>query len=474
MSSRSDSSRRQIDYTPLDGIAAAVRNPKGHDVDGIASSIARFGFVGPVVPDERTGRLVAGHGRILALQAMRDAGQSPPAGVRLADDGTWLAPVLVGWSSRSDAEADAFLVADNEWTIRGSWDDAQLGDLLDDIAAADPDLLAVTGFTADDVLALVAADRATGRGDEDEDDEEIPEPPADPVTRPGDVWQLGRHRLICGDCRDPATFATLLDGVAVNLAFTSPPYAQRRVYDPSSGFRPVPPDEYVEWFAPVQANVRSVLAPDGSWFVNIKEHSDGGQRVLYVKDLTVAHVRQWGWLFVDEYCWVDKANGVPGTWPNRFKNAWEPIFHFSTDPAIKFNPAANAVASTDAFEYSRDNGRLPTTTFPSGSGIERRDGMALPSNVVSIAAAGDQSHPAQFPVPLPAWFIRAYTDPGDTVLDPFAGSGSTLVAADREDRTGYGIEISPGYCDVICHRLQQQTGIMPTRDGEAHDFGGEP
>jgi hypothetical protein len=139
----------------LDDIAGAATNPKGHDLAGIQTSIARFGFVSPAVVDERTGRLVAGHGRILALQAMRDAGQTPPAGVHLDDGGRWLVPLLTGWASRSDAEADAYLVADNEWTLRGGWDEAELGDFLAALAGSDPDLLAVTGFTEHDVADLL-------------------------------------------------------------------------------------------------------------------------------------------------------------------------------------------------------------------------------------------------------------------------------------------------------------------------------
>lgn len=149
-----DTPVRHLDFLPLDDVVPAARNPKGHDLDGIQRSITRFGFVSPAVIDQRTGRMVAGHGRVLALRAMRDAGQSPPAGVQLDAD-AWMVPMLVGWSSRSDAEAEAFLVADNEWTVRGGWDDAGLGQMLADIAEADPDLMAVTGFTEDDLSKLL-------------------------------------------------------------------------------------------------------------------------------------------------------------------------------------------------------------------------------------------------------------------------------------------------------------------------------
>src|SRR5450759_3623111 len=148
-------------------------------------------------------------------------------------------------------------------------------------------------------------------------------------------------RIICGDCRDLAVVSRLFEGAKANLVITSPPYATQREYDASSGFTPIPPEKYSDWYSAVAASVAAVLAPDGSYFLNIKEHADGGQRSLYVKDLLVAHVRQWGWWFIDELCWRKTDNGVPGGWGNRFKNAWEPLFHFSAPEArIKFRPTA--------------------------------------------------------------------------------------------------------------------------------------
>ena len=133
---------------------------------------------------------------------------------------------------------------------------------------------------------------------------------------------------------------------------------------PSSGFQPIPPEEYAAWFRDVAANIQAVLAPDGSYFLNIKEHADDGERNLYVKDLVIAHRRQWGWRFVDEFCWRKTDNGVPGGWGNRFKNACEPVFHFCRQQQIKFRPQAVGHASEDCFDYSPDN---PKST--SGSGL---------------------------------------------------------------------------------------------------------
>lgn len=176
---------RRVEYLPLDQVAQAARNPKRHDQDGIQRSIDRFGFTEPALIDERTGLLVAGHGRHEALAAIRDAGQHPPTGVQVAEDGTWLVPVIRGWSSRSDAEAEAYLVASNRWSELGGWDDDELAALLSDVAAADGELLNVTGYDADDLQRLLDAQAVPdlssfksfdniGHHDDDADDDDAP------------------------------------------------------------------------------------------------------------------------------------------------------------------------------------------------------------------------------------------------------------------------------------------------------------
>jgi site-specific DNA-methyltransferase (adenine-specific) len=190
-----------------------------------------------------------------------------------------------------------------------------------------------------------------------------------------------KHRLLCGDSRKNEDVQCLFAGSKASVAITSPPYASQREYGASSDFRPVAPDQYVNWFRDVAANIEVVLASDGSYFLNIKEHAEDGERALYVKDLVLAHKRQWGWRFVDEFCWRNTRNGVPGGWPNRFKNAWEPVFHFAKSSSIKFNPDAVSTPSDDVFEYSPDNPNYPKSE--SGSGLlgsgkrkNQREGLA--------------------------------------------------------------------------------------------------
>ena len=120
------------------------------------------------------------------------------------------------------------------------------------------------------------------------------------------------------------------------------------------------------------AGIEAVLAPDGSYFLNIKAHADEGERNLYVMDLVLAHRRQWGWRFVDEFCWRKTDNGVPGGWGNRFKNAWEPVFHFCRQQQIKFRPQAVGHESEDCFDYSPDNPKSTSGSGLLGTGRARR------------------------------------------------------------------------------------------------------
>lgn len=501
------SAPRWLDYLPLDELVPDERNPKAHDLDELRASMGRFGYTEPIMLDERTGKLVAGHGRREILLDDHAKGAAPPEGVMVDEaTGRWYVPVNRGWSSVDDDEAGAYLIASNSLTMAGGWKPDPLGSLLDHLRQRPRGLVGI-GFTSDAVTSILdrlakqrAAEAAAPKGSSSSTPP-TPEPPREPVTRPGDVWQIGPHRLVCGSAHELDVFAAVLDGRRVNVAFTSPPYADRREYDPSSGFRPIHPDAYVEWFAPVAANVATVLADDGSWFVNIKAGADDLDRELYVYDLVIAHVRQWGWHLGDELCW--ERPGVPGRVALRFKNQWESVFHFGR-ARWKIRPENVAHRSEQAIippgMIEGDMRNWQGTGEPSGEPATRRvprdgdrkagfgehqgepgvdafaghrqlglafPGNRLPSFVGSHEALG---HAAAFPVGLPEWFVRAYSDEGDVILDPFCGTGSTLLAAHARGRVGCGIELSPAYCDVILARIQRHTGLVPTRDGEAFDF----
>lgn len=222
---------RWIDYMRLDDLAPALRNPKGHDQQLIRASVSRFGSIDAPVLDERTGRLVAGHGRRDDALARRERGEAPPEGFVLDADGGWLMAVQRGWASASDDDADAAGIALNEGTIAGGWtnEGAELADVLADLRSrGGTDALEGTNYNGERLDALLA-DLAAPAPDLDpaakvgaDDDDVLPFPDhRRSVT--GDVWQLGPHRLVVGTSEEDRTWA-LLDAPAADLVWTDPPY----------------------------------------------------------------------------------------------------------------------------------------------------------------------------------------------------------------------------------------------------------
>ena len=331
-----------------------------------------------------------------------------------------------------------------------SWD---IDQLLEDVNAG-VDLSGV--FRSDEIDELLAevreAEAAEDPGDMTDRAEELQEKWQ---VKRGDIWEVDGHFVICGDCREAETWERLLAAAGVdkvNGVFTSPPYAEQR----KKQYGGVPVDEYVEWWEAVQENVRANLADDGSFFVNIKPHCEKGERVLYVFDLVLAMKRRWGWRFVDELCWVNP--GVPGAYPNRFKDCWEPVFQFGQGKA-KFHPRAVGHWSDDTFSGPGGMpGRGGGGSYIPRAGA-RESGIALPGNVIQTGS-GDGGHAAAFPVTLPDFFIRAYSDPGDAWIDPFLGSGTTIVAAHQNERRGLGIELLEKYVSVVLERLAGM-GLAP-------------
>lgn len=184
---------RAIELMRLTDIKPAQRNSKTHDIELIATSVDRYGFADAPILDERTGRLVAGHGRIAALNERKSSGASPPDGVQLDSSGDWLVPVQRGWASRSDADAEAFLIGHNRATELGGWDQEILDAMLLDAAKGGPDGLRGTGFVEKDIERIINEARAPVVEDAPVEGDEHS------GIMPGDVFELGAHRLICGD-----------------------------------------------------------------------------------------------------------------------------------------------------------------------------------------------------------------------------------------------------------------------------------
>lgn len=260
----------------------------------------------------------------------------------------------------------------------------------------------------------------------------------------------------CCDCLEMIQLGKV-ERDSVNLIFTSPPYADQR----KKNYGGVSPDSYVRWFLPRSKVFYECLRSDGSFVLNIKEKAVNGERHTYVLDL-ILELKKQGWLWVEEYCW-HKKNCYPGKWPNRFRDSWERLLHFTKNRRFKMNqesvmvPMGNwrnsRLKKLSATDRTRDHSRNDNGF---GKRVENWVGrkMAYPTNVLHFATeCGYKGHPAAFPLTLPDWFIRLFTDQDDVVLDPFAGSGTTLVAAGNRRRRAIGVDISQEYCEVMRERL---------------------
>jgi site-specific DNA-methyltransferase (adenine-specific) len=274
-----------------------------------------------------------------------------------------------------------------------------------------------------------------------------------PLREPDD----GQHDLIIlGDCL--AILPQLLSE-SVDLIVTSPPYADNRKHT----YGGVDPDSYVEWFLPISAELRRVLKPAGTFILNIKEKVVEGERHTYVMELILA-MRKQGWLWTEEFIW-HKKNCYPGKWPNRFRDAWERCLQFNKQR--QFNMYQDSVmvpmgdwAKSRLKNLSETDKRRDESKVQSGFGknvsnwVGRE--LAYPTNVIHLATeTGNKNHSAAFPVELPKWFIKLFTQSGDMVLDPFLGSGTTAVAAKQLTRHYVGIELLPEFIELAKNALAE-------------------
>ncbi|MDR1849812.1 MAG: site-specific DNA-methyltransferase [Zoogloeaceae bacterium] len=245
---------------------------------------------------------------------------------------------------------------------------------------------------------------------------------------------------------------------SVDLIVTSPPYADQRK-DTYGGIRA---EEYVAWFLPISEQLLRVLKPEGTFILNIKEKVINGERSTYVMELILA-MRQQGWLWTEEFIW-HKRNCYPGKWPNRFRDAWERLLQFNKQR--KFHMVQEAVmvpmgdwAETRLKNLSETDKMRDTSKVGSGFGKNISNWLsrdkAYPTNVLHLATeCGNKAHSAAFPESLPEWFIKLFTQEGDVVLDPFMGSGTTLLVSRRMGRSSIGIDIVPEYCEKVRQQLR--------------------
>ena len=257
-----------------------------------------------------------------------------------------------------------------------------------------------------------------------------------------DLYETGSY-ILPGDCLDVLRD---IPADSVDLIVTSPPYADAR----TRTYGGVKPAEYVDWFSPRATEMLRVLKPTGSFVLNIKEKAIEGERHPYVLDLILHLKRDIGFRWVEEYIW-HKTTAAPGKWRYRFRDAWERILHFSKTKQIKMHQDDVKVPVGDWTKTRLKNmsaNDLMRRESATQSGVGRRisawvdRGMVYPTNVLHASPiAHNSGHSAPFPEWLPEFFIKLFTDPGDLVLDPFSGSGTTVRTAAKLGRKGIGIEI---------------------------------
>lgn len=245
---------------------------------------------------------------------------------------------------------------------------------------------------------------------------------------------------------------------SVDLIITSPPYADQR----KGTYGGIHPDKYVDWFLPISKQLLRVLKSTGTFILNIKEKVVEGERSIYVMEL-ILEMRKQGWLWTEEFIW-HKKNSYPGKWPNRFRDSWERLLQFNKDRKFTMfqdevmipmgDWAKSRLKNLSDTDKIRDNSKVGSGFGKNISNWLYRE-KAYPTNVLHLATeCNNKNHSAAFPEELPEWFIKLFTRENDTVLDPFMGSGTTLIVANRMKRNSIGIDIVREYFDIVREQLQ--------------------
>jgi len=394
-----------------------ARNSRTHSdaqVAKIAASIREFGFLNPIIVDGDSG-IIAGHGRLMAAHKL---GLDEVPTVQAAH--------------LTEAQKRAYVIADNRLALDAGWDIDMLKVELADLNLADFDL-SLTGFDADE-LANFLAEPTEGLTDDDA----VPDVPAVPVTVEGDVWLLGRHRLMCGDSTSIDAVERLMAGQKADMVFTSPPYnadakaGQGDIFNKKKSVKlyadgysdKLPSQEYVDFAASVLEICFAVT--DGFIFWNVSYNAKS--RFEYIQQIS----NRLPYL-VEQVCWK-KSSTIP--FKGSLMRDWEPIYVFSTNK----QPVAVKEVTSNFWQ-------------------------------VSNTGAQAENHKACFPVELPQRGIGIVAKNTGVVFEPFGGSGSTLIACEKTDRDCYMMELDPKYCDVIITRWQDFTGQTATLESTGQAFG---
>ena len=402
----------KIEQWPTAKLLPYARNARTHSDDQvaqIAASIAEFGFTNPILAGS-DGVIVAGHGRLAAAQKL----------------GLDVVPVVV-LDHLTPTQRRALVIADNRIAENAGWDDAML---RIEIAALQDDEfdVSLTGFDADALAELMAGDEPDGEGETDDD--AVPEMSETPVSRPGDVWLLGGHRLLCGDSTVAESYDRVLDGEPVDMVFTDPPYNVNYANSAKDKIR---------------GKDRAILNDNlGDGFYDF---------LLAALTPTIAHCR--GGIYVamssSELDVLQAAfRAAGGKWSTFIIWAKNTFTLGRADYQRQYEPILYGWPEGAQRHWcgDRDQGDVWNIKKPQKNDL----------------------HPTMKPVELVERAIRNSSRPGNVVLDPFGGSGTTLIAAEKSGRMARLIELDPKYVDVIVRRWQDWTGKQATRESDGALF----
>lgn len=442
----------RVEYRKVETLIPFARNPRTHSdaqVAKLAASIVEFGWTNPVLVDGSQG-IIAGHGRLAAARKL----------------GLAEVPVIE-LGHLTLAQKRAYVIADNRLALDAGWDEEMLAIELAELSESGYDLT-LTGFTNDEIEELLV-DAEGGAGTDDSNDtsedaaDDVPDAPVNPVSRSGDVWQLGAHRVICGDAADATVVTALMAGDTAVLCFTSPPYGNQRDYT----------NTIIDWDALMRGVFNQLpMTANGQVLVNLGLiHRE--QEVIPYWDGWLDWMRTQGWRRFAWYVW-DQGPGLPGDWNGRLAPAFEFVFHFNRKDSEPRRP--NKIVP--CIYAGRDTHLRGDGT--SAGGMRNKDGSKtawnhvgqvtqetkIPDAVIRLMRhkgkiGQDIDHPAVFPVALPQHVLETYTDAGDIVFEPFCGSGTMLLAAQRIGRVIRATEIAPEYVDVTVKRFQQNFPEVP-------------
>ena len=417
----------EIEYLPIKSLKPYDKNTRKHkklDVDNIAMSIEKYGMNDAIGVWGKDNVIVEGHGR---FEACKQLGIDTVPVVRL--------------DHLTDEQRREYAIAHNATAELSEWDLDILGDELAELDLSDFDF--DFGIEDEEEKIEIAEDEAP---EVDED--------AEPIAKLGDIWQLGRHRLMCGSSTDENDVAKLMNGKSAKILFTSPPYSDMREYN---GGKDLSVNNIARFIPTYRAYTDYQCVNLG---LQRKEHE-----IYPYWDEYISIAKDCGYKLMAWNVWDKLMCGSIGQQSAFFPIRHEWIFVFGTG-FYEINQTwekqeASINKKQKVQKMRQKDGSTKYTTIGDTSNKYKQMESVLPLNPESGTIR--KLHPATFPVGLPGEYIKAMTDKKDIVIEPFCGSGTTLIACEQLDRVCYGMELDPKYCDVIIKRWETLTGEKAKR-----------